>query len=227
MPGPSLVQSNVVGGNNFSSTNTSTFSGAQTAGNTNIVVFAAAAGGLISPTISDSAGNVYTLLQSLTDADSVGLFLAVYVCVGIKAYAAGNVVTIGSIPGGSGGGQALNVYEWSAVTGIYGSAQATGTGTNPVINVTTTHVNDVVLAMLFTNAFNVTSGTGWTGAGTLNADEGEVEYAQFATPGTQTPQWGGGASSNVCVLVGLALTSAAAATAVTPVQNAIFFGAGV
>ena len=204
MPTPTFVQANTSGGNVPAGTFTLTYTNAQTAGDTNVIVVGYNTGANPTPTILDTSGNSYVLLQALINA-ATELSIFMWVCIGIKAAAAGaNTVTINLANPTTLG---VGILEYSGVNSIDTSSSVSGTGANPPITLTLAASNEMFVAALYTtDVVDVGPGTGWNGRGSLNFGSGEVQDL-LTGPGSVTPVWGGGSSSNSCVLAAVALSS--------------------
>ena len=128
MPNPIFIQSNSADTNISSTSRTVVFSGAQTAGNCNVVDIAIGGTSQIINSVTDNKGNPYTLIA--TSPNGTQSTLWTYVAVNIAAATAGtNTVTVimaAAVPT-----FAVAIREYGNVfsTGLIdGSTVATGAG---------------------------------------------------------------------------------------------------
>jgi hypothetical protein len=153
-----FVQEATFNGTNF------TFSGAQTAGNTNFVLIGET-GTAVTPSVpNDSAGNAYTLIGSIASAGaSPGLY--VFASFGIVS-ASANTNIVGA-SAGSGGSIKYFVCEYSGLSSTIDGSVRTGSGSSgtamSTANQTTTNANDLILAIgEILTAGTMVAGTGYT-----------------------------------------------------------------
>jgi hypothetical protein len=147
-------------GSGASQTCSSPAMAAQTAGNTNVVLFTCfdGGGGGIS-SVADTAGNTYT--QAIGGSSS-GTFFYIYYSIGIAAHAAGNIVTVTRTVS-TGTFCSIVVSEYTDITAFDAvCALSFGTGTAVAsANVTTTATNDILVGCVNFNGAYSSMGAGW------------------------------------------------------------------
>lgn len=156
---PTIVQSNVddhVGGTNF----TAAFTGAQTAGNTNLVLVAWGDASEAITDLHDSSGNVYTRIGFIQNA----LFhttLSVYVSVGIAAAGAGaNIVSVTTDVATT--FPELYIFEIAGTSGVNSSAVDSNNGATASASATSTVAECLAIGYCYNNGSASGPGVGWT-----------------------------------------------------------------
>ncbi|MES1192309.1 MAG: RHS repeat domain-containing protein, partial [Steroidobacter sp.] len=160
---PTYVQGNSYGVSSGSSVST-TFTGAQTAGNINIVVLSWFSQTPHAVTITDSSGNVYSLAASPQSASSGGT-TSIYYAKNI-AGAAANANTVTVTLDSSDSFVELSVAEYSGIDTVNPLDVSVGTsGVGTVANsgsVTTTNPNDLLFGDVYVSSLATTAGSGYT-----------------------------------------------------------------
>src|ERR1700722_18390479 len=159
MPSPSL-QSNQ-NNNGSSSSITCAFTNAQTFGNTNVICFTAASfADLTVQSITDTVGNIYTLVpNTLINGGGGGApWMWIYTCVGIKTASAGNTVSVSLANGSFDQPFIIMISEEPTSTGIRigNSASTTFSGNNASVSLAGTIVGDYCVG--FTYSFGGSTG---------------------------------------------------------------------
>jgi hypothetical protein len=149
---------------------TVTFTGAQTSGNTNVVAVWVQNNQVSTavPVPTDSSGNTYVLAvfqDSVGGSNGVALWL--FVCIGIAAHGAGNVVNI-TFPGGTFCDAIIVEYPPTGAVRTSNGNNRFGGGTAPIsTTLSGTSTNDLVVMTSWANNVAV-SGAGTVGANTAN-----------------------------------------------------------
>jgi hypothetical protein len=192
--------------NNAGNATACTYTGAQAAGNTNIVGMnssTAFASGCL-----DTSGNVYTLdVQYLQN----GRYITVFHAPNVAAAAAGNVVT----PQGSGNKSIIlaEVSGLGSLPTIDGNVQnfSTSNSAKPSLAITASQASEFLFSLLGTGTNQPAMGASSTFTFLQNAGGASSAYQIISAAGTYTCQYGVSANWNM-ILLGFVPGSAPATT---------------
>lgn len=187
-PAPSFVQN--CNGGGTGSGNSATFAGAQTAGNSNLVlviVFYSSRPTFDVPT--DTAHNTYVPIGSPLFNDTAGIAIAAYWCSSIVAAAANTNTISSSTPGGATTNGGVIGIE---ITGA-GSVDIAGAPYDSTTSIATfslgpnaaNYANELALFYIACSGGNFVNATpsGWTGAYVVGDFNDDVYYQDVASPG--------------------------------------------
>jgi hypothetical protein len=154
----------------------------QSNGNLNFLFFWTPAS--TTPTVSDTAGNIYTPIVSNLSISTQ--FISAYFSAGIQGCGAGNLVTVQFAP--SVATPRLAIGEWSGVAlgAIDINGTATATSTAPSVSATTTNATDLLISCGLCSPGNFTgAGAGFTSRLTLGGSF-IMEDGNVSSAGAQT-----------------------------------------
>ena len=190
--GPTLVQNpaDPLARGNFTSTLTRSFSSSVTIGNYIIVTIAAYRPEAFTFTISDNCGNTYTpaISQNYGNRTTYAIYYTKVTTTG--------ACTVTATSSGSNLQWNMEIAEFSGLdptSPLDTTGQATGSGTGPTVNLTTSNPNDLIVGVFgygATGTYTMTAGVGFTEYGKETTGAGYssqlAEYKIVSNSGSQT-----------------------------------------
>lgn len=166
------VQSNQSNNGNIA-VGTCTFINSQTFGNTNVICFSAGSfADLTVQSITDTAGNMYTLVpNTFTNGGGGGNpWSWMYTCLEIKSAIAGNIVTVTLANNSFSLPFILAINECTSMTAIRvgNVAELAFAGTSASVSLSNTVINDYCVGYLFTQGGSNSSTSGNIGSNIAN-----------------------------------------------------------